>query len=140
MGLHGGGDESLCQFFYGQLFRSWIDTTVDELKAFMGLLILMGIVRLPQLELYWSTNFPLIKIPGISSIMSKNRFHQFWQFLQLNNNNAIPYGQVGHDNLFKVRKVLDMLCPLFESEFEMHQSCAIDKAMITFKGRLNFKQ
>ena len=73
--------------------------------------------------------------------MSKNRFHQLWLFLHLsNNNNAIPYGEVGHDKLFKVRKLLDMLCPLFESEFEMHQSCAIDEAMIPFKGRLIFKQ
>ena len=28
---------------------SWIDATVDELKAFIDLLILMGIVRLPRL-------------------------------------------------------------------------------------------
>ena len=32
--------------------RAWSDTTVEELKAFVGLLILMGIVRLPRLELY----------------------------------------------------------------------------------------
>ena len=49
--------------------RAWTDTTVEELKAFVGLLILMGIVRLPRLELYWSTNFPHIRTPGISSIM-----------------------------------------------------------------------
>ncbi len=120
---------------------AWIDTTENELKAFIGLLILMGIVRLPRLELYWSTNYPLINTPGISSIMPRNRFLQLWRFLHLNdNNNAIPYGQVGHDKLFKVRKLLDMLCPLFESEFEIHQSCAIDEAMIPFKGRLKFKQ
>ena len=29
--------------------RAWTDTTVEELKAFVGLLILMGIVRLPRL-------------------------------------------------------------------------------------------
>ena len=40
--------------------RAWSDTTVEELKAFVGLLILMGIVRLPRLELYWSMNFPLL--------------------------------------------------------------------------------
>ncbi len=27
--------------------RVWNDTTVEELKAFVGILILMGIVRLP---------------------------------------------------------------------------------------------
>ena len=121
--------------------RAWTDTTVEELKAFVGLLILMGIVRLPRLELYWSTSFPLIRTPGISSIMPLMRFEQLWRFLHLtDNNNKIPYGQIGHDKLFKVRKLLDLLCPLFESEFEMYQSCAIDEAMIPFKGRLKFKQ
>ena len=42
------------------------DTTVEELKAFVGLLILMGIVRLPRLALYRSTRSPLIRTPGIS--------------------------------------------------------------------------
>ena len=121
--------------------RAWTDTTVEELKAFVGLLILMGIVRLPRLELYWSTNFPHIRTPGISSIMPLKRFEQLWRFIHLNdNNNEVPYGQIGHDKLFKVRKVLDLLCPLFDSEFDMHQSCAIDEAMIPFKGRLKFKQ
>ena len=42
------------------------DTTVEELRAFVGLLILMGIVRLPRLALYRSTRSPLIRTPGIS--------------------------------------------------------------------------
>ena len=121
--------------------RAWTDTTVEELKAFVGLLILMGIVTLPRLELYWSTSSPLIRAPGISSIMPLIRFEQLWRFLHLsNNNNEVQYGQIGYDKLFNVRKLLDLLCPLFESEFEMYQSCTIDEAMIPFKGWLKFKQ
>ncbi len=121
--------------------RVWNDTTVEELKAFVGILILMGIVRLPLLELYWSTHFPLISTPGISNIMPKTKFEQLFMFFHLNDNSKqVPYGHNGHDKLFKVRKLLNLLCPLFESEFQMHQSCIIDEAMIPFKGRLRFKQ
>ncbi len=63
--------------------RVWNDTTVEELKAFVGILILMGIVRLPLLELYWSTNFPLISTPGISNIMPKTKFEQLFRFFSL---------------------------------------------------------
>ncbi len=52
----------------------------------------------------------------------------------------VPFDHNGHDKLFKVRKLLNLLCPLFESEFQMHQSCTIDEAMIPFKGKLRFKQ
>jgi len=121
--------------------RAWSDTTIEELKAFVGMLILMGIVRLPRLELYWSTNFPLISTRGISNVMPKTKFEQLFRFFHLNDNSKqVPYGQDGHDKLFKVRKLLDLLCPLFEAEFQMHQSCTIDEAMIPFKGRLRFKQ
>ena len=64
--------------------RTWSDTTIEELKEFVGILILMGIVRLPRLELYWSTNFPLISTPGISSIKPKTKFEQLFRFFHLN--------------------------------------------------------
>ena len=34
----------------------WVDTTVEEIKAFLGLAIMMGINSLPQLAMYWSEN------------------------------------------------------------------------------------
>ena len=42
--------------------------------------------------------------------------------------------------MFKVRGLLDLLIPKFESEYHIHQECTIDEAMIPFKGRLAFKQ
>ncbi len=84
----------------------WNDTTVEELKAFVG--ILMGIVRLPQLELYWSTNFPLICTPGISNIMPKTKFEQLFRFFHLNDNSKVPYGHNGHDKLFKVSEIIEL--------------------------------
>ena len=33
--------------------RPWHDTTVAEMMAFTGILIIMGIIQLPQLEMYW---------------------------------------------------------------------------------------
>ncbi len=104
--------------------RVWNDTTVEELKTFVGIFILIGIVRLPRLELYWSTSFPLISTPNISNIMPKTKFKQLFRFFHSNDNSKqVPYGHNGHDKLFKVRKLLNLLCPLFESEFQMHQSC-----------------
>ena len=35
--------------------------------------------------------------------------------------------------------MLDLLFPLFESVFEIHQSCIYHEAMIPFKGRLRLK-
>ena len=44
--------------------RPW-DVVVHEMKAFVGILILIGIIKLPRLELYWSQKYPQISTPGI---------------------------------------------------------------------------
>ena len=121
--------------------RPWYDTTVQEIKAFIGLQILMGIVELPRLELYWQTKHPLIATTGISSVMSLIRFEQLYRFLHLaNSDDQVPAGSPGHDKLFKVRRLLDLVLPKFQSEYTLHAPVTIDEAMIPFKGRLSFKQ
>jgi hypothetical protein len=42
--------------------------------------------------------------------------------------------------LYKVRALLDLISPRFDSEYNIHQECAIDEAMIPYKGRLAIKQ
>ena len=121
--------------------RAWYDTTVEEMKAFVGLLILMGIQKLPCLEMYWSHKYPLINTPSIASIMPRVRFEQLFRFLHLCSNSAsVPSTLPGGDRLFKVRKYLDLITAEFETKYNMHQECTIDEAMIKFKGRLRFKQ
>ena len=80
----------------------WEDVTVSELKAFIGLLILIGRVHLPRLEMYWQVKHPVIATEGISSIMSWSQFEQIFRFLHLaDSTQQIPAGQLGHDKLFK---------------------------------------
>ena len=35
------------------------DVTIEELKAFIGVLLVMGIVVLPRIEMYWQCSHPL---------------------------------------------------------------------------------
>ena len=56
--------------------RPWEDATVLEMKAFVGILILMGVVKLPRLEMYWQVKHPLIATEGISWIISRIRSKQ----------------------------------------------------------------
>ena len=55
------------------------DIARDEVKAFFGMLFYMGIARLPQLELYWSTKHDLVRqhIP-VSDVMPLVRYFEFY--------------------------------------------------------------
>ena len=120
--------------------RPWHDISIEEMKTFIGILILMGVSRLPRLKLYWTTKYPYI-CPGICNIMSQVRFEQIFRFLHLcDSEQQVAAGQPGHDYLYKVRKLLDILSPRFLSEYNTHEELSIDEAMIPFKGRLSIKQ
>ncbi len=66
--------------------RVWSEVGVEEMKAFVGILILMGICKLPRLGLYWTTKHRLIR-PGIFELCSRNRFQQIFRFLHVCNTN-----------------------------------------------------
>ena len=53
--------------------RPWHDVTREEMKAFVGMLMVMGICRLPRIENYWSTSHPLFT-PQLYDVMSIVRF------------------------------------------------------------------
>ena len=82
--------------------RPWSDMTVEEMKAFLGMLMLMGISRLPRLEMYLSTKHLLIN-PGLADVFSKVRFKQIFRFIRLTDSDQqVDVGQPGYDVLFKV--------------------------------------
>ena len=121
--------------------RAWTDVTIEEMKAFIGITILMGIIQLPRFDMYWQTSNPLITTSGVSSIMSRIRFQQIFRYLHLADNaHQIPADQPGHDKLYKVRNLLDILSRQFQSNYTPTEYITIDEAMIPFKGRLGFKQ
>ena len=68
----------------------WYDTNENEMKLFIGMLLAMGIHRLPQLEDYWSSH-SLLGAKGIVSGMSWRRFRVLLSCLHfVDNSCAIP--------------------------------------------------
>ena len=49
----------------------WVPVTLPEMKRFLGLVILMGIIYKPSIPLYWSTD-ELLSTP--SQLVTRNRF------------------------------------------------------------------
>ena len=73
-----GGTEIECLRRLGRLKASsrgskWTDVDMSEMKAFVGIVLLMGYARLPSYDLYWSNSF-LVQIPRFRKTMSRDRF------------------------------------------------------------------
>ena len=62
-----------------QMQSEW-ETTEEEIRAYLGFTVLMGITRQPDLYDYWSTN-PVLHYFPIASRISRTRFLEIKRFL-----------------------------------------------------------
>ncbi|XP_041355399.1 piggyBac transposable element-derived protein 4-like [Gigantopelta aegis] len=100
----------------------------------------MGIVQKHELEAYWETHW-LFDTPGFAKVMQRNRFELILSFLHFNDNSQhVPRGEEGHDRLFKVRPVIDMVIPMFKDLFVPQKELSLDEMTIAFKERSTLKQ
>ena len=108
--------------------------------SFVGILLAMGIYRLPSLRDYWSQH-ALLGVPGITSGMSRNRFLELLSNLHLNNNDKMPAKDSPlFDQLYKVWPLLEKVRANTQGHYKPNQQVSVDEAMILFKGRSTFKQ
>jgi len=120
--------------------RQWSPTNVDEMKKFIGLLFVMGVVKKPSLSMYWSTD-PLFQMPLFGIIMPRNRFFLLLKFFHVNDNQNIPNrDDPNRDRLYKVRPMLDELFEKFQHAYTPGPSVAVDESLLLWKGRLIFRQ
>ena len=102
--------------------------TVNELKAFFAMLIMMVVISLPSSHRYWTSKWPF-GLPSFSSIMSRNRFELILKFLHFNNNeHHIPCDQPGHDRLYKIRPFLSRIIDNLKTVYVPHQNLSADEA------------
>ncbi|XP_068742266.1 piggyBac transposable element-derived protein 4-like [Montipora capricornis] len=117
----------------------WFNTTLAEVKAFLGLHVLFGIKQLPATRLYWST-VPLIGVTAVQKVMSRNRFDKLSQYLHVNNNaNQVPRENPASDKLFKVRPILDRVVECCKMELRPDKNLSVDEMMVKFQGHLGMK-
>ena len=118
----------------------WVKITTEELKAYLGFCILMGINQLPALDDYWSTD-PMLHYSPVADRITRDRFREMSRYLHFVGNATLtPRGSPGHDRLGKVRPVLDHLSSRFLDLYDPHREVAVDEAMIKFTGRSSLKQ
>ena len=117
--------------------QQWAKSPHDvvELKKFLALIIIMGLISYPSIEDYW-VSWPFAT-PTFSSILKCDRFSLLMRFLHLNDSSKyIPKGEPGYDALYKLRPFADPLIANFRAAYMLGREVSVDEAMTGFKGRL----
>ncbi|KAK9977045.1 hypothetical protein ABG768_018866 [Culter alburnus] len=110
-----------------QLRGTSINTNPDEVRSFIGMKLIMGIVKMPSVDDYWSEG---TRYQKIANVMSVKRFQCLSRMIHFQDNAISDPDQ---DRLFKVRPVLEHMrkkCLKIESKNQF----SIDEMMVPYKG------
>ena len=126
--------------YAAQAGASWDPTCGSEMKLFIGIILAMGVHRLPHLHDYWSKH-PLLGVPGITHSMPRDRFKELLRYFHINDNTqAKPRDHPEYDKLHKIRPLLNKIRSNTQRAYIPHKQLSIDEAMVLFKGRSSIKQ
>ena len=115
--------------------KEW-HTNCDEMRAYLGFNILMGIVHEPEIRDYWSQS-DLLHYSPIAGRISRRRFEEISRYFHLVDNSTLPQrGQPGFSRLQKVKDVIDLVRKQFTEIYNPNACISVDEAMIAYKGEI----
>ncbi len=115
----------------------WHPTDIREMRAYVGLNILMGINQLPDYGMYWASDI-FIGNAGFKKTMTARRFEKLNQNLHLCDRESEPSkGELGYDGLYKIRPLLDMVGNTMWDAYLPNRCLTIDECAIAPKGRFS---
>jgi len=117
--------------------KIWKVTTDNEIKAFVGLLLLAGVHRAknePVSELFSKHGRPIF-----SATMSQNRFKSLLRFLRFDNKNTRAERQQT-DRMAAFRDIWVMFIARLKLFYKPGTDITVDEQLVPFHGRCSFKQ
>lgn len=113
--------------------RSWNDINVQEMKAFVGLILNMGLVAKPVMSAYWDDVNSSNSTPYFSHVVTVNHFKLLLQFFHANDNvTALPRDNPNHDPLH----ILNLN---FTTAYTLNQDISIDESLLDLKAVIRWQ-
>lgn len=110
---------------------AWYRVTVDEMKVYIALSIIMTQVKKPCVQMNWSKR-AIIYTPIYEQTMPYRRFLAITRFLHFANNDDSNK----NDKMTKVRNMVQYFNDKFEELYTPEEDMSIDESLMKFKGRL----
>lgn len=109
--------------------------TIEEVKNFIGILLLSGYNSASRYRLYWDQSIDTHH-PGVASCMTRNRFEELLRYFH-----ACDNSQLDPDDKFaKVRPLWDMMNKRWLKYFPGDKHLSIDESMVPYFGKHGTKQ
>ncbi|KAL3179019.1 hypothetical protein MRX96_038269 [Rhipicephalus microplus] len=111
--------------------------TVNNLEQFIGTVLTMSLMKLPQTRMYWSQRF---RVSQVADTMTRDRWEEIKQSLHFSDNQEAPdQNDPERDRLYKVRPLLNHLVAKCHEIPKSQKLCVVEQ-LVPFKGRSSLKQ
>lgn len=117
-------------------WNNWIDVTKEELAAFLGVILNMGTIPVPDMKYYW-TKKHVGNIPFFRNTFRRERFLQIFWMLHLNENVSSDTNDL-RTRIQKVKNFIDYIDGKFQEHFTPDREISIDESVVKFKGKTSF--
>jgi hypothetical protein len=119
------------------IWSKWHEVTTIEIKAFLGIVINMGMIPLPDMKDYWSNEWTT-EIKFFCDVMPRDRFLQIFWMLHVGSD-AINETNTAIKRTKKVHGVIEHIEKNFQQHFVPGKNISIDESTVGFKGKILFK-
>lgn len=116
------------------LMNRWHDVTVEEIKIFVALSMIMGIVKLPAWRDYWLNKSVFMK-NTLMRIMTFHRFNMINRFFQVWDSTDSDQ----RTNQFEKVKFFNRIIENFNHVIIPNECLSLDERLCAFKGRFHSK-
>lgn len=121
-------------------FRSWKATTANEIRAFIIVMLNMGLVKKPTIKSYWTTTLSQ-STNWFGKMFSRNRFESIYSFLHLVNNESLPkLNEPGYDPTAKFNPLLNHANNISRHHYTPYQHLSVDESLVGTKNHTQLLQ
>ena len=114
------------------------EITLEEINQFIGIIIYIGVVKLPARRMYWATK---TRVDKIANVMTRNRFEEILTTIHFNDNGLIPDAESpNYNKTYKMQPLVDYLCKCFKDVTLPETYQSINEQVIPFKGKSGLKR
>lgn len=116
--------------------KQWKDVDIPQMKAFIGLLLNMGILRKHSIVSYWNSTHYSQDTPMFRKVFKLETFKLILRFFHVSSRvNEPARGTAEYDIIYKFRPVLEHLVGAWAREYKLGAIISIDESIVGFKGR-----
>lgn len=131
------------QYFqkYTESTVKWKPVTLPEMKAFIAVILNMGLYKRPTIDSFWRTKSKSQSLLWFRQMFSRNRFETLLRFFHVTDNRTIAKpGEQNYDPCARFSYLVEHANRVFRRHYTPHRELSIDESLIGTKSHTAITQ